>query len=520
VRGLWKDRRNYNDAVRLRCDGLTLLGNSGNTRAEAQRIAPTSPLAVSDGKLSIMALTNALAQLATMRAQVDDLFARTGRIMRAPQLAVGHRVLGAPAASTVPQLAAAPAAAGAPQAPAVSAPAPTPVTTTDALSAPNWDIARPTLDVPFASAGICSPMPINRLFGEGGLRIEMLESPQIVFKHSTDACVEHDIPDAHAHAVRRANGDTVVFSTEYEHNYSLVGSSLYAARRVRAPTYTSAYDLNFDAAKFAEWVFSPYTYDGTNMWALVHNEWYGDPMQPPANLTLNSITLVASTDGGVTWWHPTDYIIRRPTPYTGPYPPVSRVLWGSFAPSNIINGGDGYRYAFFMNIRRTDQSVEGSCLLRSPSIGIASSWQVFTASGWQPTIGSDPDAAVSVVASNCQVTSIGYNSYLRKFFALCTAGPWLCYSLADTVAGPWTPLNVIMRYCEDDLLHTSFMPGESLLSYPSLIDPDDPDQNYQTPGRNPYIYFTWYHYNSTSNYDRDLIRQRLYLTLLPPPMEA
>ena len=46
-------------------------------------------------------------------------------------------------------------------------------------------------------------------------------------------------------------------------------------------------------------------------------------------------------------------------------------------------------------------------------------------------------------------------------------------------------------------------------AYGSIIDPDDPSTNFETPGRTPYIYYTRFNDNSEN---RDLVRVPVLIT--------
>ena len=105
-------------------------------------------------------------------------------------------------------------------------------------------------------------------------------------------------------------------------NYRFTGSSLNSVQPSCAPTYVSPQDPVPSDLEYHEWLVSPYTLDGTTVYALTHDEWYC-----PDGSGISGITLLVSIDGGATYAHPQNYKIAGP--------PAS---WNGSCPFNYGNG--------------------------------------------------------------------------------------------------------------------------------------------------------------------------------------
>ncbi|MFC1679938.1 Ig-like domain-containing protein, partial [Elusimicrobiota bacterium] len=147
-------------------------------------------------------------------------------------------------------------------------------------------------------------------------RVEIIGEPETVFDWSEEACEKYDLPDAPARAFRDAAGKVNLLATHIN-GRRMVGDSLDTVRKECPVVMASRKDPDFDTCAYHEWVTSPYTPDGENVYALVHNEWYapvaGQQCDRHVDAWVNSVTLAVSRDRGASYSHPEDYIVVKPS---------------------------------------------------------------------------------------------------------------------------------------------------------------------------------------------------------------
>lgn len=130
------------------------------------------------------------------------------------------------------------------------------------------------------------------------------------------------------------------------------------------------------------------------MYSLTHMEFHNESNGVGL---WSSVTLMRSTDGGLSWGHaraPPGHIVAA-SPYlyrsTGP----QSVLFGFRSPSNIIRSqADGFYYAFIMAgwvapIDAVGQS-RGECLLRTRDLSDPSSWRAWNGSVFSVRLDVNP----------------------------------------------------------------------------------------------------------------------------------
>jgi hypothetical protein len=148
---------------------------------------------------------------------------------------------------------------------------------------------------------------------DGHIQITTVGGIQTVFNDTTDSCdLANDQPDTATHAFRSADGTVNLTGNNPGGNWRSIGPSLDSVQRNCTPTYVSPLDPNFSDYKYAEWIYSGYTPDGTNVYALVHNEWYPDlngSCPSRAGSVVDAATLLISTNGGASYAHPSPYVL-------------------------------------------------------------------------------------------------------------------------------------------------------------------------------------------------------------------
>lgn len=360
----------------------------------------------------------------------------------------------------------------------------------------------------------CRVLPLQS--NDGRIKVETVGNAETVFDHATDACSPADIPDAPAKAFRDVNGNVNLLSTEgIVANLRNIGPTLDTVKHSCDVLMRPAANPSYDADTYHEWIVSPYTPDGTTVYALVHNEWYPTLIDPKCVWGwVNSLTLVISTDAGAHFSHPADYKVRVPAvPWsksftcTNPFPNDAK--YGSFEPTNIVSK-DGYYYSIFYYqedpIAAPPQKGEvvGNCLMRTQDLAHGSSWQVWTAQGWAPALATPHCGFLSPqTLGGAYIKSISYNSYLRAYVGLATT-----YTAGVGGVG-YTLSQDLINWSKPVLLLRDKHVPQGEVAYPSLLDPADSSRNFETSGREPYVYLMRW---QGTGLNRDLIRQKIRFT--------
>lgn len=363
----------------------------------------------------------------------------------------------------------------------------------------------------------CSPSrcPVSLPVGsnDGHIKIETVGSIQTVYNYVANKCEDRDVPDTAVHAFRSADGTVNLTGNSLEGNYRNTGPTLDTVTHSCAATYRSAGDETFFNFKYHEWLFSPYTLDGTNVYALAHNEWYpklANPSCSGTNGVIGAVTLLISNDGGATYAHPANYKVGVPTK-----PWVSgdscSAWYGDWNTSNII-AKSGYYYVLFSRVGGPpyDSTTTGTCAMRSQNLADASSWRVWTGTDWQPMSSTPVCAFLPGLSWNMAVESVVYSTYLNKYVALSIDNTHPAeYSTSFDLLNWTTPVTIITptELSNGDGVHIS----QGNLWYGSLLDPTDTSRNFENIGQEPYLYFGLYKYPSN-----DIIRQKIRFTNLDP----
>ena len=356
-------------------------------------------------------------------------------------------------------------------------------------------------------------------------RIEVMGEEEVVFDWTSGRCENANIPDLAVRAFRDAD-DFVNLIVAHPNAYRMTGSDLNNLTIDCNPIFKSVSDP--DPAMFNDntWVASVYTNDGVTVYALGHNEYQGHTHPgycPPADYFpcwYNTITALISTDGGATFQPaaepPGHFVAGLPVQYEageGPY--------GLRAPSNMLQGPDGFFYAF-VNLASERSERQYVCALRTKDLGDPASWRFWNGSGFEgrfinPYLEPDADPAEHLCQpyfpeeiGHALNESISYNTALEQFVLIGISADhidgrevWGFYYSFSRDLTEWTRRELIMEIA---LPWTVDLPGSDLsYLYPSLLDPDSTDRNFGTTDETAYLYFTRNNFGHGS-LDRDLVR--------------
>ena len=326
---------------------------------------------------------------------------------------------------------------------------------------------------------------------------------QAVFTYHSQKCDDIDIPDTPARAFRDASGRVVLIASHYV-NRRAVGSTLESVVHQCPIIYNSHNDTVQAGYRYHEWLMAPYTLDGINVYAIVHNEWYGSltgQQCDPGADWINGFTLAVSHDGGATFAQPSAYLVRYPiTAWRSSFActNANSARYGDYNGTNIVSMG-GLYYRIFDYVAEPGANNVGQsyqCLMRTDNLADASSWEVWTGSGYARSA-TAPCAPLSRLGSGWPSTaySLSYNTHLHAYVALIdnVSGTFYFQTSPDLLT--WSGPAAI----------TGTPPGR--ISYPSLLDPDDTSRNFENSGQTPYLYFT--RFNNGSGLDRDLLRVQI-----------
>jgi hypothetical protein len=364
-----------------------------------------------------------------------------------------------------------------------------------------------------------------------GPTVTGLGPEQTAFDYSADHCApdDWDIPDEPARAFKDDRGRVQLHFTAFPVRRN-IGSDLNVASSVGHHDCTVVLNSaqNSDPSKYDDfsWIAAPYTTDGRNVYSLLHHEYrawlYGQCAPPNGDTTAcwyNSINLATSTNSGDLFTHtaaPSHLVASQPDRWvnqTGPY--------GVFSPSNIVKKvpDDGYYY----NIVRAKEPAKSdiSCVMRTKNLADPTSWRAWDGYAYwtrfvnpytYPFTPTDTRAGhlCKDVGGNL-VTGVSegltYNTYFQKYLLIGSYGgttPGFYYSLSDDLIR-WTPPKLLLSRETAQ----SYVCGDpDPVRDPSLLDPASSSRNFETTGRDPYVYYKILHTNGSCSFgpDRDLLR--------------
>lgn len=381
-----------------------------------------------------------------------------------------------------------------------------------------------------------------------GPTVQPLGPEQTVFDWSKQRCNENFAADSPARAWRDSSNQ-VHLTISSNASYQMIGSSLNTVAVNCGIALQSHFNADPSTYDDQEWLHSPYTLDGTKVFALVHDEYHGwehpgmcsgegGPTITPKVLTIpaagfnpgcwyNAITLASSTDKGYTFTQtpPPSHLVAS-SPYT--YAEADGA-YGYFTPSNIIRRSDGYYYSMVQAEPHLAQQA-GACVIRSKNPVNPTSWRAWDGTGYNvqfinPYTNPQPPeqhvcTPVAFPEIEKMVQSLTFNSYFGKYLLVGQTSDWdpvrqefvygVYYSTSDDLIN-WSHRQLLM---EAELTWSYQCGDDNPIAYPVLLNPGTatPDtttagRNFENTSRQTYLYFTRFNYsNCQQNFDLDLIR--------------
>lgn len=333
--------------------------------------------------------------------------------------------------------------------------------------------------------------------------------PEVVFDHRRDACEAWDVPDVGARAFRTADGNVTLIASHFV-NRAMRGPDLDRVRPDCAIVFRGRQSDAPGDFDDKGWIAATWTADGTNVFALIHNEYQGHlrPAICPAASYMacwgNAITLARSADAGQVFLGggSANLVAALPYRYRGDFGRHQ----GLFGPSNIV-ARDGWLYTFLWS-EGFEAQRRGACLIRTDHIEDPRSWRAhgggngFTVGFVDPyrqAVGDPGRHVCAPVAADrlvAPVMSVARISPHGRFIALMTmrgrvaqggeriAGIWWSES-TDLLS--WSPPRLLLAGSTFAAFGCDDM---TVLAYPSLLDPTSPSRNFDVLGSRPYLYVT------------------------------
>jgi hypothetical protein len=350
---------------------------------------------------------------------------------------------------------------------------------------------------------------------------------QTVFRWASDRCANDDFPDSPARVFRGADGRLRLIASHMNARV-MIGPDLDHMRQDCRVVYSGARNDDPSAYNDRAWILSPYTVDGTTIYALVHNEYQGHlrPADCPSRAYIrcwfNTITWAVSRDGGASFVRPAapnDVVMTLPYRYPGD----SGNRAGYFNPSNIVQH-DGHFYALVLTFRFRDQD-QGVCLIRTDRLDDPTSWRGWDGRGFNVRFASPYREAVDDPRAHvCAPVGRGNLVEAVSLVRHQASGQWIAVMAATRPVGPnRTPTQGIHASASRDLINWSetapvftaqiFRPRACdatttfTVAYPALIDAQSRARNLDTFDAQGWLYMTRFNLRECQvGSDRDLVR--------------
>ena len=337
--------------------------------------------------------------------------------------------------------------------------------------------------------------------GQNSIAVLSIGSPIDWYDTGRDGCDEQDTPDEPARAFRDS-ADVIHFFATGSINRAMLGSEFQHLTHTCDIAFQGAKDASPEAYNDNGWLTSFYA-DGNTVFALIHNELHGlerpdlCPSHGGQNCTEVSITAAVSKDGG---YHFSRYAgdagLVAALPYH--YQAKSGEFIGYANPSNIVQMGAFY-YVFVTSIDPYDQDRSGVCLLRTSTLSDPSSWRAWNGAEFATKFVnpyrskvSDPRShACTTIAPDTLFSSLGsvtWSPSRASYLLVMRFQRWNKVRHGEIPGAYLFESRDLIHWSRPVLLFSDAEAGGAEQLYPSLIDPNSPDQNFTTIGDSPTLY--------------------------------
>lgn len=220
------------------------------------------------------------------------------------------------------------------------------------------------------------------------------------------------------------------------HNYRLTaqvsGGVIGAVTTDCQPILTSALNPNYQLETGAEWLGSLFKVSDTEIYSVIHNEFYGGnfpqsgilfPSSPscpsgnPLTCTYASVTGAKSSDGGATFMRQGTAPAHSIATPSFPYSPSQTSVTGYFANSNIVQGPDHYYYMMLVDYNAS--STLSVCPARTPNLTLPSQWRTWDGTSY--SVNSPAGAECTGIQLGISPFYLGYSTYFNGFIAVGTS---------------------------------------------------------------------------------------------------
>ncbi len=401
-------------------------------------------------------------------------------------------------------------------------------------------LAAGTATISVSAGGVTQQVAVTVQAGSGTPgTIQVSVGPEeVVYLYSRDACMEGEVPDSPAHAVRLPDSSLLLMTGDDPFNFAYVGADFNSIKPRCTPSMISLDSPQANTFTNREWIFSLYR-EGSTIHALVHNE-YHDPITTtckPGDSTdanpcqYNSVTYAASTDNGQTFTMPAtpqNLVAPPPAQWIPPASGSPPPYYGYQEPVNIVHASDGYYYTRFGAFPPPGQTyVARMCVMRTQTLSDPSSWRAWDGTAFELQMTdpySGPAAALCGDASSEQTVpeeSLTFNTYLNMYVLVGFDSDFDSFGNPTNCGLHLSLSSDLVHWTAQQLIAPSYVPAPSQcekpgagglagsFAYGSIIDHDDPSVNFETPGRTPYVYYTRFNDNIS---DRDLVRVPVIIT--------
>jgi hypothetical protein len=349
---------------------------------------------------------------------------------------------------------------------------------------------------------------------------------EVVYSWRAMRCEDSDVPDTPARAWRDAAGQVHLLAS-HATNRAMIGPDLDHLKQDCRVVFKGSGDAAPEHYDDRSWITSPYTIDGTTVFALVHNEYHGNlrPERCPSRNYMrcwsNAVTMAVSHDGGLLFRHeapPSQLVAGLPYRYAGDVGHRT----GYFNPSNIV-GKDGFYYVLLFAEAQGAQR-RGACLMRTNDLADRRSWRAWDGTAFSIRFSDpyaedmrDPAQHVCAPIAEGKLTSLVSSVTLHRSSGLYIALMATARPAHDREA----PVTGIFAATSADLIHWSDPAllwqapvlfkyecgADDIAFYPSLLDPASPTRNFEDTGDRSYIYLTQIHPDGCRiGWNRDLVR--------------